>query len=49
MNDIINIHYPPDIKNGTGRSTFKQELQKPFLLIFLEISNLIFYTERLET
>ena len=53
MTDIIHIHYPPNIKNDTGRSTFKQELLKGqtetlFAYLFKsgEISHFIFYTER---
>lgn len=55
MSDLINIHYPLEIKNDTERSTFKLELLKGqpetlFADLFKngEISNLIFYTERPE-
>ena len=56
MSDIINIHYPADIKNDAERSTFKLELLKGkpetlFADLFKngEISNLIFYTDRPES
>ena len=56
MSDIIKIYDPPDIRNDTGRSTFKQELLKGqpetvFTDVFKsgEICNFILYTDRPET